>query len=59
MSLQTRAYGEIFQLVDEQLLNRLITWGTLGLLASWIGFAIYVHVRRDYFRPREDHALLP
>jgi hypothetical protein len=50
MSRQTRGYGQIFQLLDPQAVDRLVTWATVALLACWIGFGIYVHIRRDYFR---------
>jgi hypothetical protein len=53
MVRQTRGYGQIFQLVDQQSVDRLVTWATLALLVCWIGFGIYVHIRRDYFREGE------
>ena len=56
MSRQARGYGQIFELVDQQFVHRLVTWTTLVLVASWIGFALYVHLRRDYFRCAQNQA---
>ncbi|MFT5681843.1 MAG: hypothetical protein ACI8RZ_002761 [Myxococcota bacterium] len=48
---QTQGLGQLFDLVDEQLFHQVVSGVTLGVLVSALGFALYVHVRRDYFQP--------
>lgn len=47
---QTRGYGQIGGLLDLQSIDRMATSVTLVVLACWIGFALYVHLRRGYFQ---------
>ena len=52
----TRGYEEIFQIMDLQSIDHIVTGVNLFFVASWIGFALYVHLRRDYFQVRQDQA---
>lgn len=48
---QLHGYGDIFELVDKDSLMRILTVATLLFVACWWGFALYLRVRRSYFRP--------
>ena len=54
IAAQTRGYGQIFEVVDQQSIDGIVTSVTLLFLACWMGFALYVHRRRDYFQERKD-----
>ena len=56
MKERTRGYEEIFQLMDQQSVDQIVTGVNLVLVACWIGFALYVHLRRGYFQARQDQA---
>ena len=51
---QTRNYAQILDVIDLQSIDQMITIATLVTLVCWIGFALYVHLRRDYFRGHRD-----
>ena len=54
MAEQTRDYAQILEVVDLQSIDRMVTSVTLVVLVCCIGFAVYVHLRRDYFQGRKD-----
>ena len=54
MGVHTHDYEEYLRSIGLQSLDSLVTSVTLAFLASAIGFALYVHWRRDYFGERRD-----
>jgi hypothetical protein len=54
MAEQTRGYGQILDGLDLQWIDQVATSVTFIVLVCWIGFAVYVHLRRDYFRAHKD-----
>jgi len=53
MAEQTRAYTQFLEGVDLQSIDQLASSVTFIVLLCWIGFAVYVHLRRDYFQGHE------
>jgi hypothetical protein len=49
MAEQTRAYAQFLEGVDLQSIDRMASSVTLIVVLCWIGFAVYVHLRRAYF----------
>ena len=50
MTAQTRGYEQILGGIDLQSIDQVVSSVTFTVLLCWIGFAVYVHVRRDYFQ---------
>jgi hypothetical protein len=42
---------EILNLVPKELLLKVMTLVYLLLILCWLGFALYIHLRRAYFTP--------
>lgn len=42
---------EVGSLIDVGILDQGVFLGSVVSLLSWWGFALYVYIRRDYFRP--------
>jgi len=53
MAEQTRAYTQFLEGVDLQLIDQMVSSVTFIVLLCWIGFAVYVHLRRGYFQGHE------
>lgn len=49
------SYGVTLQASDIHAIMSMITISGLVLILSWIGFAIYTYLRRDYFRSQEKN----
>lgn len=49
IEVQTRAYAQVLDVIDLELIDRMFILVAIVVLLCWIGFAIYVHFRRDYF----------
>lgn len=54
MAEQTRGYAQILEGIDMQSIDQVATSVAFIVLVCWIGFAVYVHQRRDYFRGHKD-----
>jgi hypothetical protein len=54
MAAQTRGYGQLLDVVDLESIDRLVSSVALIVLGCWLGFAFYVHLRRDYFQQHKD-----
>jgi hypothetical protein len=50
MAEQTSRYGKISQIVDLHSIDQMVSIVTLAVLLGSVGFAVYVHLRRDYFQ---------
>jgi hypothetical protein len=49
LTAQTKDYAEIFEFIDPQSIDGMVTTMTLLFMASCLGFAYYVHLRRGFF----------
>ena len=47
---QTFAYRQLLETVDLQSIDQMASTVTLVTIVCWVGFASYVHARRQYFR---------
>lgn len=54
MTAQTSDYKQLLGGVDLASIDQMASLVTFVALLCWIGFAVYVHVRRDYFREQQD-----
>jgi hypothetical protein len=54
MAEQTRDYAQILEGIDLQSIDQVATAVAFVVLVCWIGFAFYVHLRRDYFQGYKD-----
>ncbi len=48
---QLQGYGEILELIDKDSILRMTVLTTVLFVVCWWGFALYIHLRRGYFRP--------
>ncbi|MGK0224115.1 MAG: hypothetical protein ACI9ON_003364 [Limisphaerales bacterium] len=47
---QTFAYKQLLDAVDLQSIDQMASMVTLVTIVCWVGFSLYVHARRQYFR---------
>lgn len=53
ITAQTHGYEQILGGIDLQSIDQIASSVTFTVMLCWIGFAVYVHVRRDYFQEHQ------
>jgi predicted MFS family arabinose efflux permease len=47
---QLQPYGEIFELIEKDSILQMMVLTTVLFVGCWWGFALYIYLRRGYFR---------
>ena len=48
---QLQQYREIFELIEKDSILQIVVLSTVLFVGCWWGFALYIYLRRGYFRP--------